>query len=95
MAKLTAGKGTRFAGSACTICQSVSIFKLCRDLWGGGVRGVRPGEDPWRLMKELWVALVEAGTSAASQVANYLRSTLALARESTGFRHGPLAFGRA
>ena len=41
------------------------------------------------------MALVETGSSAASQLANYLRSTVALARESIGLRHGPLAFGRA
>ena len=46
-------------------------------------------------MKELWVALVEAGSSAAGRVTAYLRSTLALARESIGFRHGPWAYGRA
>lgn len=56
---------------------------------------MRQGGDPWRLVKELWVALVEAGAVAASSIGNYFSATLALARESVGLRHGPLAFGRA
>lgn len=38
---------------------------LCRVLWRHGAQGAKQHEDPWRLFKELWFALLETGVSTA------------------------------
>ena len=50
----------------------------CRVLWRHGTQGAKQHEDPWRLFKELWFALLEAGVSTACTLWYSVASRLAV-----------------
>ena len=58
------------------------IVPRCRVLWRHGTQGAKQHEDPWRLFKELWFALLEAGVSTVCTLWYSVASRLAVVRQA-------------